>query len=66
MAENIKSCDRAIRPSELMQILGISRSSVHRLEISGVLPKKRKYNGGASTFYMESEIIEFMKNQPQA
>lgn len=57
--------DRAIRPSELQEILGISRSSVHRLEVSGALPKKRKFSGGVSCFYLESEIIEFLKNQPR-
>lgn len=61
----IKTRDRAIRPSELQQILGISRSSVHRLEVSGVLPKKRKFIGGVSCYYLESEIVEFLKNQPQ-
>jgi|GEM_PF-5978358 len=65
MADNTKDGDRAIRPAELQQILGISRSSIHRLEVSGVLPKKRKYHGGTSTFYVASEIIAFMKNQPQ-
>lgn len=62
---NTKCRDRAIRPSELQQILGISRSSVHRLEVSGALPKKRKFAGGVSCYYLESEIVEFLKNQPQ-
>lgn len=61
-----KSRDRAIRPVELQKILGLSRSSIHRLEVSGVLPKKRKYGGGTSTYYLESEILEFLKNQPKA
>lgn len=65
MAENIKSSDRAIRPEELRGLLGISKSSIYRLEQSGALPKKRRYAGGTSCFYMESEIIAFMKNQPQ-
>ena len=58
MNEHDTKCrDRAIRPSELQQILGISRSSVHRMEVSGVLPAKRKFIGGVSCFYLESEII---------
>jgi len=57
--------DRAIRPAELMRILGLSRSSIHRLEISGDLPRKRKFGSGSSCFYLESEIIEFLKSQPQ-
>lgn len=64
--KDIKSRDRAIRVSELQDILGISRTSIHRLEVSGVLPTKRRFIGGVSCFYLESEIIEFLKNQPQA
>lgn len=60
-----KMQDRAIRPEELRHLLGISRSSIYRLELSGALPKKRKFVGGNSCFYMESEIIDFLKNQPQ-
>ncbi len=63
--DDTKNRDRAIRPSELQQILGISRSSIHRLEVSGVLPKKRKFFGGASCFYLESEIVEFLRGQQQ-
>jgi predicted DNA-binding transcriptional regulator AlpA len=65
MEENLKNRDRAIRPGELMQILGISRSSIHRLEVSGALPPKRKFSGGGSCYYLESEILYFLKNQPQ-
>lgn len=61
-----KNRDRAIRPSELQQIFGVSRSTVHRMEIAGVLPKKRKFPGGTSCYYLESEITEFLRNQPQA
>lgn len=61
-----KNRDRAIRPLELQQILGVSRSTVHRMEIAGVLPKKRKFLGGTSCYYLESEVIEFLRNQPQA
>ena len=57
--------DRAIRPEELRHLLGISQSSVYRLELSGSLPKKRRFVGGTSCFYMESEIIDFLKKQPQ-
>jgi len=57
--------DRAIRPEELRSLLGISKSSIYRLELSGALPKKRRYAGGTSCFYMESEIIDFLKSQPQ-
>ncbi len=64
--QNTKNSDRAIRPAELQLILGLSRSSIHRLEISGALPKKRKFNGGTSTFYLESEILAFLESQPQA
>jgi len=60
-----KKSDRAIRPAELQQILGLSRSSIHRLEVSGALPKKRKFIGGASCFYLESEILDFLRNQQQ-
>lgn len=61
----VKNRDRAIRPAELQQILGLSRSSIHRLEVSGQLPKKRKFLGGSSCFYLESEIFDFLQNQPQ-
>jgi predicted DNA-binding transcriptional regulator AlpA len=61
---DIKNRDRAIRPAELQQILGLSRSSIHRLETSGQLPKKRKYGGGTSCYYLESEIIDFLRSQP--
>lgn len=63
--DDTKTRDRAIRPAELQQILGISKSSIHRLEASGVLPKKRKYIGGVSCFYLESEILNFLRNQQQ-
>jgi predicted DNA-binding transcriptional regulator AlpA len=58
--------DRAIRPVELQQILGISRSSIHRLSVAGSLPQKRRYPGGESTYYLLSEILAFLKNQPQS
>lgn len=62
----INNRDRAVRPAELQQILGVSRSTIRRLEISGQLPRKRKFGAGTSCFYLESEIIDFLKNQPQA
>lgn len=65
MGENLENYDRAIRPSELMQILGLSRSSVARMEVSGALPPKRKFSGGASCYYLRSEIVAFLQNQPK-
>ncbi|MDD2540645.1 MAG: helix-turn-helix domain-containing protein [Desulfuromonadaceae bacterium] len=64
-AKTAKVQDRAIRPAQLQEMLGLSRSAIHRLHAAGLLPSKRRYTGGSSIFYIESEILEFMKNQPQ-
>lgn len=54
--------EKIIRMNQLVKILGISRSSIHRLQTQGdFVPKIRI--GTRSVGYLESALTEWVKNR---
>ena len=56
--------DRFIRVSELEKILGLSKSTIYRLEKSGDLPRKR-YVTEKTVAWVESEIDEWIVSRSE-
>jgi predicted DNA-binding transcriptional regulator AlpA len=52
--------DRLLRPSQAMQKLGISKSSLYRLIGDGLLKRPRRIGGLNISGWLESEIDEFL------
>jgi len=53
-----------IRRNQLKQIVGISPSSVDRLEAAGQFPKRRKIGPGC-VGWLYSEVLEFLNKMQQ-
>lgn len=54
--------DRVVRATELKEIIGLSRTSVWRLENSGEFPKRRQISPGA-VGWLHSEVIEWLESR---
>ena len=54
--------ERIIRKPELLARLGLSDASVWRREKKGQFPKRLQL-GGAAVGWLESEIVEWMKER---
>ena len=52
-----------IRARRLSQILGVSRSTIWRLERAGILPPKISITGSRSVGWRVEEIQEFLKSR---
>jgi predicted DNA-binding transcriptional regulator AlpA len=52
--------DRLLRPSQAMQKLGISKSSLYRLIGDGLLKRPRRIGGLSASGWLESELDEFL------
>ncbi len=55
--------DGFIRPARLAEQLGVSRSTVWRMEKAGVLPPKVAITGGRAVGWRVSEVIEFVNSR---
>lgn len=57
------STDNGLRITEVCQIVGLSKSSVYRLEKKGEFPSRRMF-GIRAVRWMKSEVTEFMSTRP--
>lgn len=54
---------RFLRPEQVLEKLGISRSTLYRLEESGELPPRRRISAN-SVGWIEEELDEFIASRP--
>lgn len=54
---------RLLRLSQVLDKLGISRSTLYRLEDAGILPKRRRISENA-VGWVEEELDEFIASRP--
>ncbi len=54
-----------IRAKELSQALGVSRSTLWRMEKSEILPKKISITGSRAVGWRTDEIIKFVNSRKQ-
>jgi prophage regulatory protein len=56
---------RFLRIRQVMQVTGLSRMTIYRLEIAGQFPRRRQLSGNAVA-WMESDIETWVKGRPVA
>jgi prophage regulatory protein len=56
---------RFLRIRQVMQLTGLSRMTIYRLEIAGQFPKRRQLSGN-SVAWLESDIESWAKARPVA
>jgi len=54
---------RFVRAKGLCKILGVSRSTLWRMEKNGILPKKISITGARAVGWRSSEIDEFIRSR---
>jgi prophage regulatory protein len=57
------SADRIIDLNEVKSRVSLSRSTIRRLELAGLFPRRRKI-GRRKVGWLESEVLEFVKACP--
>lgn len=58
--------DKFLRRAEVIRQTGLSQASIYRLIERGEFPASRKYIGIGGSFWLQSEIAEWMRQQMQA
>lgn len=57
--------EQLLRKKDVCQLVGLSVSTIRRLEIEGVFPKRRQIGNGRAVRWLASEVEEFMKTRSQ-
>jgi len=57
--------ERALKISEVRQIVGLGTSRIYELEKEGKFPKRRVF-GARSVRWLQSEILDYIKSRPEA
>jgi prophage regulatory protein len=56
--------ERALRVTEATQRVGLSRTTLWRMARAGAFPKPRLLSPGGTCFWLESEIVTWLKSRP--
>lgn len=59
--------EKFLQVKKVMEITGLSRSSIYRREKKGDFPKRRRLSsdtGGQRIAWLKSEIMEWVRNRP--
>jgi len=56
---------RSLRIRQVLQVTGLSRMTIYRLETAGRFPRRRQLSGN-SVAWLESEIVTWAKARPVA
>jgi len=56
---------RSLRIRQVLQVTGLSRMTIYRLETAGRFPRRRQLSGN-SVAWLESEIVNWAKARPVA
>jgi predicted DNA-binding transcriptional regulator AlpA len=54
--------DKALKSSQVREILGIGRTTLYRLDIAGILPARKMH--GSRLYYLESDVQNYLKSMP--
>ncbi|MBW1953785.1 MAG: AlpA family transcriptional regulator [Deltaproteobacteria bacterium] len=57
--------EQILREPQVIEITGLSRTTLWRLEQCGCFPRRRRL-GGRSVGWLKSEICEWITSRPQA
>ena len=56
---------KLLRISEVIEMTGLARATIYRYEHTDAFPKRRR-TGPNSVRWLDIDVVEWMKNRPQA